>query len=138
MVTRLWIKHKGQIYRAGTLLPEEFNHHDRFRSLYPSRIGIVETLATDSVLTPPITTTEVIEETPKEVIEETPKEVLAAEVVLEDNKVKEEIEEIQESPKPKNSRPASEALSRNANTSNTRAPQVKTVIVSSEGTRQNR
>lgn len=130
MVTRLWIKHKGQIYRAGTLLPEEFNHHDRFRSLYPSRIGIVETLATDSVLTPPITTTEVIEETPKE--------VLAAEVVLEDNKVKEEIEEIQESPKPKNSRPASEALSRNANTSNTRAPQVKTVIVSSEGTRQNR
>lgn len=41
-VTRLWIKHKGAIYRAGDLLPEDFTHHDRFRNLYPSRIGVVD------------------------------------------------------------------------------------------------
>lgn len=42
VVTRLWIKHKGAIYRAGDLLPEDFTHHDRFRNLYPSRIGVVD------------------------------------------------------------------------------------------------
>lgn len=41
-VTRLWIKHKGAIYRVGDLLPEDFTHHDRFRNLYPSRIGVVD------------------------------------------------------------------------------------------------
>lgn len=41
-VTRLWIKHKGAIYRAGDILPEDFTHHDRFRNLYPSRIGVVD------------------------------------------------------------------------------------------------
>jgi hypothetical protein len=42
VVTRMWIKHKGAIYRAGDLLPEDFTHHDRFRNLYPSRIGVVD------------------------------------------------------------------------------------------------
>jgi hypothetical protein len=55
-VTRLWIKHKGTIYRAGDLLPEDFTHHDRFRNLYPSRIGVVdipETPADTTPITPP-------------------------------------------------------------------------------------
>ena len=42
VVTRMWIKHKGAIYREGDLLPEDFTHHDRFRNLYPSRIGVVD------------------------------------------------------------------------------------------------
>jgi hypothetical protein len=41
-VVRLWVKYKGRVYRAGELLPEEFNHHDRFRLIYPSRVGLVE------------------------------------------------------------------------------------------------
>lgn len=55
-VTRLWIKHKGAIYRVGDLLPEDFTHHDRFRNLYPSRIGVVdipETPADTTPITPP-------------------------------------------------------------------------------------
>ena len=42
MVTRRWIKYKGKIYRKGELLPEDFTHHDRFRNIYPSRIGVVD------------------------------------------------------------------------------------------------
>lgn len=42
MVTRRWIKHKGKIYRKGELLPEDFTRHDRFRNIYPSRIGVVD------------------------------------------------------------------------------------------------
>lgn len=49
-VVRLWIKYKGRIYRAGELLPEEFNDHDRFRTIYPSRIGLVE--VSDAEITP--------------------------------------------------------------------------------------
>lgn len=42
IVTRRWVKYKGKIYTAGELLPETFTHHDRFRSIYPSRFGLVE------------------------------------------------------------------------------------------------
>lgn len=48
-VTRLWIKYDGRIYRAGELLPEKFNHHDRFRNIFPSRIGLVELTETSKV-----------------------------------------------------------------------------------------
>lgn len=52
-VTRMWVKHKGQIYREGDLLPEDFTHHDRFRNLHPRRIGLVE--VSDAEITPPVT-----------------------------------------------------------------------------------
>lgn len=51
-VVRLWVKYKGRVYRAGELLPEEFNHHDRFRLTYPSRVGLVE--ASDALLDTPM------------------------------------------------------------------------------------
>ena len=49
-VVRMWVKHKGIVYRAGDLLPEDFTHHDRFRTVYPSRIGLVE--VPDAEITP--------------------------------------------------------------------------------------
>lgn len=42
VVTRLWIKYKGAIYREGELLPESFTQHDLIRSMYPRRVGVVE------------------------------------------------------------------------------------------------
>lgn len=52
-VVRRWIKHKGVIYREGDLLPEDFTHHDRFRTVYPSRIGLVEVPDDEITLTDP-------------------------------------------------------------------------------------
>ena len=42
IVTRMWIKYKGVIYRQGDLLPETYTKHDMVRSMYPRRIGVVE------------------------------------------------------------------------------------------------
>lgn len=52
-VTRLWIKHKGVIYRAGDLLPEEFTDRDKFRNVHPSRIGVAE-VPVESPVEPPV------------------------------------------------------------------------------------
>ena len=53
-VIRRWVKHKGVIYREGDLLPEDFTHHDRFRTVYPSRIGLVEVSDAEITLTDPV------------------------------------------------------------------------------------
>lgn len=41
-VSRHYIKWKGRLYRKGELLPPEFNHHDKARNIYSSRIGEME------------------------------------------------------------------------------------------------
>jgi len=35
-----WVKYKGKMYCAGELLPPEYTNRDRYRFLYPSRIGL--------------------------------------------------------------------------------------------------
>lgn len=41
-VCRHYIKWKGQLYKKGELLPENFTDHDRVRNIYSSRIAIKE------------------------------------------------------------------------------------------------
>lgn len=58
-VCRAYLKYKGVLYTKGDLLPETFNHHDKARSIYGSRVGVceVEDFVEDSVKVPsPITT----------------------------------------------------------------------------------
>lgn len=38
-VSRHYIKWRGKLYKKGELLPENFNDHDRVRSIYSSRIA---------------------------------------------------------------------------------------------------
>ena len=42
VVVRRWVKHKGVMYEKGDYLPEDFTHHDKFRTVYPSRIGVID------------------------------------------------------------------------------------------------
>ena len=39
---RAYLKWKGKMYKKGDLLPENFTHHDKARSIYNSRIGECE------------------------------------------------------------------------------------------------
>ena len=41
-VCRAYFKWKGKMYYKGDLLPENFTHHDKARSIYNSRIGECE------------------------------------------------------------------------------------------------
>lgn len=41
-VCRHYLKWKGKMYKKGDLLPENFTHHDKARSIYNSRIGECE------------------------------------------------------------------------------------------------
>ena len=41
-VCRAYLKWKGKLYRKGDLLPVEFTHHDKARSIYNSRIAVCE------------------------------------------------------------------------------------------------
>ena len=41
-VCRHYIKWKGQLYKKGELLPENFTEHDRVRNIYSSRIASKE------------------------------------------------------------------------------------------------
>ncbi len=41
-VCRAYFKWKGKMYYQGDLLPENFTHHDKARSIYNSRIGECE------------------------------------------------------------------------------------------------
>lgn len=41
-VCRAYLKWKGKMYYKGDLLPENFTHHDKARSIYNSRIGKCE------------------------------------------------------------------------------------------------
>lgn len=41
-VCRAYLKYKGTLYTKGELLPITFNHHDKARSIYGSRIGVCE------------------------------------------------------------------------------------------------
>lgn len=43
-VCRAYLKWKGKMYYKGDLLPPEFTHHDKARSIYNSRIGECEVL----------------------------------------------------------------------------------------------
>lgn len=36
------VKYKGKMYNVGDLLPPNFSEKERFRLLYPSRVGTVE------------------------------------------------------------------------------------------------
>ena len=58
-----WVKYKGKMYKAGELLPPEYTNRDRYRFLYPSRIGLKPvTVAVESA---PI----VVAEAPTETVE---------------------------------------------------------------------
>lgn len=41
-VCRAYMKWKGKMYYKGDLLPENFTHHDKARSIYNSRIGVCD------------------------------------------------------------------------------------------------
>lgn len=41
-VCRSYFKWKGKMYYQGDLLPENFTHHDKARSIYNSRVGVCE------------------------------------------------------------------------------------------------
>jgi hypothetical protein len=53
MVTRLWIKHKGKIYHAGEMLPEDFTSRDRFRNIHPSRVSAIQVDPAEVIPEPP-------------------------------------------------------------------------------------
>jgi hypothetical protein len=66
IVTRMWVKHKGQIYKTGELLPEDFTELDRFRNVYPGRIGMTEVKVDDEGVQAPAAATLEQPEVPEE------------------------------------------------------------------------
>ncbi len=93
-VCRAYFKWKGKMYYQGDLLPENFTHHDKARSIYNSRIGVCEVEDPVSADLEPLEPTPITMPLSGGVVVEVPEEVKEQILDVEPPVVQDEVPEV--------------------------------------------